>query len=464
MIVTPAALPLVWRNVRATRTWRPRDMVNWHRMVRSVRGLPAAEPAVDFFRLVVELCSTFEVDYLPQPPPGPAPALPPTPSGHRVALFVDAPDHLSGVATTLRQWSEQADAQGRSLRLFHSGHTDLFSNGVRFAPMGTLRLGAYEGLQVHMPVVADVLRRAAEARPDAIHVSTPGPMGLLGLLVARQLGLPLYGTYHTDFPSYAARLSGRSDVEAPAWGYMRWFYGQLDRVAAPSASTCTRLAEHGLDPRRLHVVGRGIRTDRFSPARRDATLRGQWGAGITHWLLYTGRLSREKNLQVLADAFARLHDRRPDVGLVLVGDGPYRAELEQRLAGRPVHFAGVQRGDELARIYASADLFVFPSETDTLGVVLLEAQASGLPVLVSRHGGPKDVMANGRTGWVVDPMQPAELAAAIEAACNDPISFHRMREAARAFATDHTPERSFAAFWQVNAAPVSSPHPEATTR
>jgi glycosyltransferase involved in cell wall biosynthesis len=279
-------------------------------------------------------------------------------------------------------------------------------------------------------------------------------MGLLGLLCARQFGLPVYGTYHTDFPAYAARLCGDTRMEQTSWRFMRWFYGQLQQVAAPSPSTRDLLVGNGLDPSRVHVVGRGIDPSRFSPHHRDHALRTSWGGTRMHWLLYVGRLSREKNLGCLAAAFRQVARRRTDVGLVVTGDGPYRAELEQELAGLPVVFTGEQRGEELARTYASADLFVFPSETDTLGVVLLEAQASGLPVIVSAHGGPKDCMRPGETGWIVDPMEPDRLAKELERALGHGPALGGMSEAARRFAAGHTWARSFSAFWDLHGLPA----------
>ena len=443
-------LPTLWRNVRSTRTWRPRDMVNWHRMVRSLRGLPVNEPVFDFFQLVVEMCSAFQVDYVPEAARPAPPALPPAMGACGVALFVDAPDHVSGVATTLGQWAAQAARRARDLTIYHAGHRDLFARGIRFAPMGALHLGAYEGLRLLMPVVADVLRTFERMRPAAVHLSTPGPMGLLGLLCARQFDLPVFATYHTDFPAYAARLSGESRIEAAAWKYMRWFYGQVTRVAAPSPSTRRLLVANGIDDARIQVVGRGIDVARFSPDLRDQALRARWGGMRRHWLLYVGRLSREKNLEALATAFSVLAARGTDVGLVVTGDGPYRGELERRLAGLPVVFTGEVRGAELARIYASADLFVFPSETDTLGVVLLEAQASGVPVLVSGEGGPKDCMRPERTGWVVQPMEAGALAAAIERALQDPRRLAAMSSEARAYAAGHTWDASFAGFWRLH--------------
>lgn len=452
-MITEGKLPLVIRNVGATRVWRPRDMVNWHRMVRPLRTAGTADTAFDWYHLVFDCCSSFAVDYLPRasemsPIHGPT-------SGRKnqsesIAIFADSPDHMSGVATALRNWSSEALRTGHDLAILHSGDRDLFENGIRFPPIGTLRLGVYEGLQLGIPSVTAVMSEIRRRGCTAVHVSTPGPMGLIGLAVARELGVPAYGTYHTDFPAYAAQLAGDPRLEHTAWRFMRWFYGQLERVAAPSAATRERLVWHGLDGDRISVVGRGIDPDLYSPSRRNISRRAAWGDVRADWLLYAGRLSAEKNLACLAAAFKQVAARRPGTGLVIAGDGPMRAELEAELRGLQVVFTGMCKGEELAEIYASADLFVFPSETDTLGVVLLEAQASGLPVLVSAEGGPKSCIVPDRTGRIVRPMNASNLARAIDGLLAEPHTRTAMGVAAREHAAGHSWQRSFSAFWNLH--------------
>lgn len=448
-------LPVVWRNVRATRAWRPRDMVNWHRMVRPLRSASTADTAFDWYHLVFDCCSRFAVEYQPQrndTMPSRGSRCVRLAATEAVAVFVDAPDHMSGVATALRNWSAQACASGRDLAIFHSGSRDLFENGIRFPPVGLLRMGVYDGLQLAVPSVTAVMAEVRARGCTAVHVSTPGPMGLIGLAVARELGVPAYGTYHTDFPAYATRLTGDPRLEQTAWRYMRWFYGQLERVAAPSAATRERLVWNGLDADRLTVVGRGIDAECYHPRRRDVARRAAWGNARGEWLLYAGRLSREKNLDCLVEAYRQVAARRPGTGLVIAGDGPMREELQAALQGWPVVFTGMLRPAELAEVYASADLFVFPSETDTLGVVLLEAQASGLPVLVSAEGGPRTCLIPDVTGRVVRPMNPANLARSIESLLGYSAQRAGMGAAARAFAVEHSWERSFDAFWDLHRA------------
>jgi glycosyltransferase involved in cell wall biosynthesis len=231
---------------------------------------------------------------------------------------------------------------------------------------------------------------------------------------------------------------------------MRWFYGQMDRVACPSTATARELRAHGFDADRLVVVGRGVDTRAFSPEHRDEATRRAWYPDRPIKLLYVGRVSEEKNLACLARGFRLLAQGRNDVCLVVVGDGPLRSRLQREVADLPVAFPGVLRGRDLARAYASSDLFVFPSETDTFGVVVIEAQASGLPVVVSGKGGPRDALRDGLTGSVVTPMNPASLAAAVNDLLARPDRLTAMRAAARAHAQTLTPEASFEAFWDLH--------------
>lgn len=455
MVTLRERMPVAWRNLSQARTWRVQDMVNWHRMVKPLRGEVGADLELDLFPLVVDLCTRFCFHYEPLPYVGRdlvrgCEEGTRRPGEPRVALFVDAAGHLSGVSTTIGQWRDGAAAAGQDLVVHTAGTDEGLGRAVAFTPVGTLQMPLYDGLQLHVPHVKTVMDYMARARFDVVHLSTPGPMGLLGLLAARRLGLPVCGTYHTDFPSYALRLSRDPALEDVTWQYMRWFYGQLDRVASPSPSTRDHVVAHGFEPMRQTVVGRGVDTTSFRPSLRRASLRRAWGPHRTK-LLYVGRVSEEKNLYCLAQAFRSLRERGADVDLVIVGDGPYRGALECELAGTGAVFTGTLRGEALAAAYASADLFVFPSETDTFGVVLIEAQASGLPAIVAEQGGPKDCIRPGETGFVVDPMTPAALADRIATLVEDPAALAARRDACVAHAAAMTPEASFETFWRMHA-------------
>lgn len=442
-------LPIVFHNLRAAKGWRFRDMVNWHRLVKPLRGMPSEQTRLELYPLMFDMCTRFSVAYRPCRESSRTripPRRPSRPGEPRVALFVDAPEHLSGVAVTIGNWVRQAEARGLDLTVHTAGRGSL-PHAVEFQPMGTLELKNYAGMNLHMPRVTEVMAHMESAGFDMVHISTPGPMGMIGLLAARALGLPVSGTYHTDFPRYSVKLSGDPGVEEGSWNFMRWFYGQMDRVACPSQATLEDLAAHGFDPARLRVVGRGVKSHRFHPRFRDGGLREAWGPQ-PHKLLYVGRVSEEKNLDCLVYSFQQLCQRREDAQLVVVGDGPYLDTMKSKLRGFPVVFTGRQTGEDLQRIYASCDLFLFPSETDTFGVVLMEAQSSGVPVVVSGRGGTRHAMREGETGRVLRPMTPEALRREVEALLNDGPGLAAMKRRARRHAEANTQEKAFDTFWR----------------
>lgn len=449
-------LHIAWQNVQANRRLRPADFINGFRMVQPLRTLPGGSVPFDMTQLAVEMFTRLNIHYEPLTTPMRQRIKYPLacsaqPGQPRVGLFLDAPDHVSGVSLTIGEWQEQARRRGCHLVVHTCAPVAMpIADVVTFPPMGTVRLDAYSGLTVHIPRMDELLRYIDGMDVDVIHISTPGPVGLLGLLAARRKNIPVCGTYHTDFPRYAGELTGDAELEQVGWRFMQWFYGQMHRVAAPTESIRRELMEHGFDPARIEVVGRGVDTEQFHPGRRDAALRQQWGQRQSIKLLYAGRLSREKNLETLAQAFRQLCRTRPDVSLVLAGDGPYRAELQRTLADLPVFFTGLLSGEKLWRAFASCDLFVFPSKTDTFGRVVLEAQAAGLPVVVSASGGPKDAMRDGETGVVVPDINASRLASAVDILTDDPAGMARYAAAARAYACTQSREASFEAFWRLH--------------
>ncbi|MDF3130809.1 glycosyltransferase family 1 protein [Kiritimatiellaeota bacterium B1221] len=459
MSIQTQHLPQVIDNIRAAKGWRVRDMVNWHRIVKPLRGFQSEQPRLELYPLMFDLCTRFSVAYQPftrEEPTNIPPRKPSRPGEPRVALFVDAPEHLSGVAVTISNWVHQSESQRLDLTVHTAGKGNL-PNAVEFQPMGTLQLKNYAGMNLHIPCVAEVMAYMASADFDMIHISTPGPMGMIGLLIARSLGLPVSGTYHTDFPRYAVKLSGDPGVEEGSWNFMRWFYGQMDRIACPSRATLEDLVAHDFDRDKLSVVGRGVKSHLFHPQFRSEKLRNQWDPHRPQKLLYVGRISEEKNLDCLVYAFQQLCQHRQDTQLIVVGDGPYLETMKSKLSGFPVIFTGKQTGEALHQIYASCDLFLFPSETDTFGVVLMEAQASGLPVIVSGKGGTRFAMQPDVTGKVLSPMNHQTLQNAVTEYLEQPALFAEQKKQARLFAESHTQEKAFDTFWEFNRSQLPQP-------
>lgn len=368
----------------------------------------------------------------------------------KVALFTDTFDEVNGVGRFVRDLAGEAGRRGRQLGVHTcSAHPKLDAPYRRnFAPLLSRPLPMYPEQTLVLPPLAEIMEWADRQQFDAVYVDTPGPMGLAGWLVARMLRVPLLGTWHTDFPAYVDALSGDHRMTVAARGYCAWFYGQLATVFCRTRQSQAHVrATMGVPDARLALAPPGVNEAAFNPRHRDTGLWRELGVTQPHRLMYCGRLSVEKNLPLLVEAFRQLCNKRSDVALVLAGDGPYRAEAERRLAGLPARFLGYQSDAQLGPLYASSDLFVFPSRTDTLGQVVVEAQACGLPVLVSDAGGPREVMDDGLTGLVIADDTPAAWADAIDTLLNDAPRRLRMARTAPQRMNRFALSRTFDAFW-----------------
>jgi glycosyltransferase involved in cell wall biosynthesis len=330
---------------------------------------------------------------------------------------------------------ETARNRGIELTVVTSSHHETsYADGVmNFKSVGDFILPEYPELKLSFPPLLDVIDYFEREEFTHIHVSTPGTVGLIALSIAKLMDIPISGTYHTDIPQYVKSLTSDELLEKAAWQYMIWFYNQLEEVMVPSSSTRAQLIRHGLPAEKTKPLPRWVDTRRFSPAKRDEKFWKNHGLVGGTKLLYVGRVSREKNLELLADAFIDLTKSERDAQLVVIGDGPYRNEMEQKLRGYPVAFTGFLQGEELSRGFASADVFVFPSTTDTFGNVVLEAQASGLPVIVTDEGGPRELIQAGKTGFVVKADERESLLNAMLFLLHDKGLIKSMGESARTF-------------------------------
>ena len=339
----------------------------------------------------------------------------------RVALIVDGIGSMHGVTHTIEQ------IRSRGVRGF-----DVEVIGTdcevdrRLAAVAEIDVPFYPGLKIGVPTVPAIVEALAEGRYDIVHVCSPGPAGIGAWLLGRVLELPRVGSYHTELGAYTALRTGQPGLEEMAnWG-MRAFYGACDVVLSPSQASDARLADLGIEPERIRRWDRGVDLQRFDPAHRDETLLRPETVNV----LYAGRLSKEKGVELLADAFLEAHRRDPRLRLVLAGGGPEEELLRQRL-GDKATFMGWLSGGDLARVYASADLFLFASQTETFGQVILEAQASGLPVVAVDRGGPSCLIDHGETGLLAIP-EVSGLADAVISLTTTPILRERVRRGALA--------------------------------
>ncbi|HXA14668.1 MAG TPA: glycosyltransferase family 1 protein [Opitutaceae bacterium] len=300
----------------------------------------------------------------------------------------------------------------------------------------------YQTLKMGLPVWGALRRRWVAAPPDIVHVATEGPLGLAALRAARRLGLPVTSSFHTNFQHYG-RHYGLNKLRAAIMAYLRWFHNRTACTMVPTDELRAQLATH--DFARLVVISRGVDADLFSPENRREELRASWGATPGDPVfIYVGRLAAEKNLGLVVETFLSMQKIETRARCVLVGDGPERPALEKKFP--QFCFAGMRRGRELAEYYASADVFVFPSTTETFGNVVTEAMASGLVVLAFDYAAARQHIRTGVNGATVPLGEPHVFLAAAEGLFRHRGSWPALRAAARATAMDITWDKIVARF------------------
>jgi glycosyltransferase involved in cell wall biosynthesis len=364
------------------------------------------------------------------------------------AWFTDTLEDVNGVATTIRKMTAAGAAAGKELIVVTS-RSELQVDDIpikNFQPIGEFELPEYELQKLSFPPILQILDYIQREKFTEIIISTPGPIGLTGLLAGKMLNLQTSGIYHTDFPQYIRILTEDSFLESAAWHYMHWFYGQLDTVFVNSEEYRQNWIARGFEPGKLRIFPRGLDTELFTPARREPTFWEKFGASNGQVrLLYVGRISREKDLDVLANSYRRLRDEGLSVQLFVVGHGPYSEGLSELLPDAV--FTGYLTGIELATAYASADVFAFPSTTDTFGNVIIEAQASGVPVVVSDSGGPKELVEDKANGLITKSHDVDDFTRAVRALVVDPGLRKKMGHCARKSVVDRSWPSAFRKFW-----------------
>jgi glycosyltransferase involved in cell wall biosynthesis/predicted metal-dependent phosphoesterase TrpH len=374
------------------------------------------------------------------------------------AWVTDTLTDVNGVARTVLAVGEVARQRNAALEILTCLPSPPATNLrlKNFAPLGTFPLPEYEAQELAFPPFLEIIEHLERGGFREVILSTPGPMGLVGLAAARLLRIRKTGIYHTDVPLFVHHMTGDHNLAQLAWQYMYWFYSQMDLLLVPSDYYRRQLIAHGFAPQKLAVLGRGVDLTLFNPRRRDAQYWRRHGLKTPFTFLYAGRVSVEKNLGPLFAAFERLAAERADVGLAIVGDGPLWREYRARYAGPRVAFTGFLKGEELARAYASADALVFPSKSDTFGNVVLEAQACGLPAIVVDRGGPPELVRHHGFGIVVDPDNPDTLRHAMCRMIDSPELCAEFRRAALAGVSDYTWDRVFESLWDAPEPPPTA--------
>jgi glycosyltransferase involved in cell wall biosynthesis/predicted metal-dependent phosphoesterase TrpH len=348
----------------------------------------------------------------------------------RVAVIADGIGSMHGVTHTIEQIRERG-VPGFEVDIVGT------DPGVdrRLPAAAELEIPFYEGMTLGVPGLPDLVETLAEGSYDLVHVTAPGPAGIAATLMSRITGVPLLASYHTEIATYAGMRSRDGALEALTRAGLGAFYTAPAAVLSPSPSADASVVALGADPARVGRWERGVDAGRFDPAKAD---RDAFPGEIK--VLYAGRLTREKGVDLLAETFLRAHAADPRLHLLLAGGGPEEGELRQRLGERAT-FLGWLSGEELPRAYASADAFLFASSTDTYGQVILEAAASGLPVVAVAEGGPAALIENRHTGLLCRP-DPDHLAGTLLQLASSPALRRQLGEAGVRAARERSWERS----------------------
>jgi len=348
----------------------------------------------------------------------------------RVALVADGVGSMHGVTHTLDEIRERG-VPGFEVEVVGTDH----NVDRRLSAVTEVSIPFYAGLKIGVPSLPAVVETLAEGRYDIVHLVSPGPAGVAAGVIARIMDLPILGSYHTELAAYARLRTADPTLELFARAAIAGFYGQCAHVLTPSPQSDAVLLEMGLAKQKIGRWDRGVDLERFTRAKR---VDGLFGPGFN--VLYAGRQTKEKGAELLADAFLAARAKNPELHLVLAGGGPEEGQLKARL-GEHATFLGWQEGEDLAVTYASADAFLFASRTDTFGQVLLEAQASGLPVVAVAEGGPCSIIEDGITGLLCEPTAEALSAAVLELAAQ-PLTRERIARAASAAVRERTWDRA----------------------
>jgi glycosyltransferase involved in cell wall biosynthesis len=376
-----------------------------------------------------------------------------------LAVFSDSLDKVDGVATWCARFGRQASKAGHPVWFASCGPAAKEGSdaSASLPQIARFDLPLYPGFEITIPSLAATISRLWRERITHVEVSTPGPMGLVGLAAARLLRLPVTASYHTDLPDLIRTLTKEPHLANTARSYLGWFYRAVDQVFTFSEAARDKLVAMGVPGDKIKIMPVVVDPDDFSPAKSSPTAFSNLGIDARERpvILSVGRLSQEKNIPLVVDAVERLQGRPNPPLLVVVGDGPARDDLEASCRDKDfVVFLGFQQGEVLRRIFASAQMFVFASRVDTLGLVNLEALASGTPLLVPSDSAIAQSLGHDHTALFFQPQAP-DLAMAITRVLDEPDCAARLGEAGR----QHTLARwKDADFDQVWSAMVTRPN------
>lgn len=353
----------------------------------------------------------------------------------KIALFTDTyKPQINGVSNTVERMIEYFKNHGVEYQVFLPKYANE-ADDEHFHHSPSIPLWFYMDCRISFPNIVKITRILSEFRPDVIHVMSEYPMGNAGIIAGKLLGIPVVSSYTTHIANYTQYVK-LSFLKPLVLSYFQYFHKRTKRVLVPSHDAIQYLNRNGITHTRLFT--RGIDTKKFHPKHRDHQLRKEWNAEGKIVFLYVGRISAEKNLSVLINSYSAIKKFYPDqVQLVMVGDGPLMDHCKKHLPSDTI-FTGFLTGEALTRTYASADVFVFPSSSETLGNVVLEAMASGLCVIGSNEGGVGELIKNYDNGISFDAKYSHLLTALMLKVMDRPELREFMRIGGRNFAKDRS--------------------------
>lgn len=359
----------------------------------------------------------------------------------KILWFTDTISDLNGVSYTLRNFAHQSASRGYNMKLAVSVPEsewggDLIPYAVNLEPIGEWKSELYKSYTMRFPSLLKSLESIFEYNPSEIIVSTPGPVGLIGMLAAKMMGVKCTGIYHSNFTRISELGVGGSFHH---WvdKYIRWFYEHLDENRVPTQEMIDMLKVRGYDQKKMFVFRRGLDSSMFQfNASKESLLRRQFTIPQGKNLLYVGRVSKDKSIDFLVRVVESIQKERSDVNLIIAGDGPFLKELKEMCQGNErIIFTGRLDRKELPFWYSLTDVFTFPSTMDTFGMSVLEAQSCGVPAVVTDVGGPQEIVIDGKSGFVREAFNQEEwktvICELLKMMDNDPDSFNAIKKASR---------------------------------
>lgn len=348
----------------------------------------------------------------------------------RVAIFTGNYNHIQdGVSLTLNRLVTFLEEQGIPVIVFGPTVDEpAIDHEGEFVSVPSIPMPGRPEYRITVGFPEKAQQRLREFNPTLIHLATPDVLGFRAMRWGQANNIQIIASYHTHFTSYL-KYYNLDMLEKIGWKYLSWFYSQCKHIYVPSPSMADELNEQGIDEG-IRIWARGVDTQQFSPDFRDMEWRRSVGFNDDDKVVtFVSRLVWEKNLQTYVDTVKRLQQKNPNIKAMIVGDGPAKKELEEKLP--EAHFTGFVTGEELSRAYASSDIFLFPSETETFGNVTLEAMSSGLPCIVADATGSRSLVESGENGFLAAPYDTQAFAQCITDIVEDPSLEEEMSKAAR---------------------------------